>query len=234
MFQFNLSVVQVDRLVALLIPITLNNMLYCKHEQHLPKVLLTIRRLARMRPRMVWPRLLDRLEEGLVMTEAPLRYSRPLYALTHSIRSLVHMDFPLYIGVSEEHKVDYFDVEPDEHTAEDLDDTLPESDSGVAEQQQGQQEQANGDRLVDADSLNTVPRVNSSENDLMIDGLLPHIVETGTTVSETPEMERKVCVSYGGCVVMILYCSGVFALTLLYAGYLTEWGRVAGLTATQR
>ncbi|CAL8068838.1 unnamed protein product [Calicophoron daubneyi] len=94
--EFDLTVEQVDQLVNLLLPVTMDYMLFCKIDRSLIKVAKSIFLLARLRPRIVLPKLLNLLEDGLSRPEAPLRYTRPLYALVFCMPSFSFVRFPLY------------------------------------------------------------------------------------------------------------------------------------------
>ncbi|THD21416.1 Lysoplasmalogenase protein TMEM86A [Fasciola hepatica] len=94
--EFNLTVDQIDEVVQLILPIVLDHMLFFKYDRTVIKVARTIDFLARLRPRLVLPALLNRLEDGLVRVESPLRYTRPLYALCFCVSSLSFVRFGLY------------------------------------------------------------------------------------------------------------------------------------------
>ncbi|CAH8525294.1 unnamed protein product [Dicrocoelium dendriticum] len=94
--EFRLSVAQVDRLVHLLTNITVDYLLFCKIGRSLLSVLQTIDLLSQLRPRLVMPKLLACLEDGLSRPEAPLRYTRPLHALVLCVPSFSFVRFPLF------------------------------------------------------------------------------------------------------------------------------------------
>ncbi|KER31435.1 hypothetical protein T265_12982, partial [Opisthorchis viverrini] len=126
--EYNLSVSQVDQLVGLLVPITVDYMLFSNLDCHLLTILHSIDFLARMRPRAVMPKLLACLEDGLSRPEAPLRYSRPLSALILSVASFSHVRFPVFqhgsmgntdVESREAHQ-DAFAEQPEEHEEDEL------------------------------------------------------------------------------------------------------------------
>ncbi|GAA54623.1 proteasome activator complex subunit 4 [Clonorchis sinensis] len=126
--EYNLSVSQVDRLVDLLVPITVDYMLFSNLDCHLLTILHSIDFLARMRPRAVMPKLLASLEDGVSRPEAPLRYSRPLSALILSVASFSHVRFPVFqhgsmgnadVESREAHQ-DAFAEQPEEHEEDEL------------------------------------------------------------------------------------------------------------------
>ncbi|KAF5402435.1 Proteasome activator complex subunit 4 [Paragonimus heterotremus] len=97
--QFNLTVEQVNEMVSLLASVTMDYMLFCKLNRNLTTVVQTIDILARLRPRLVLPKLLACLEDGLSRPEAPLRYTRPLHALALCVASFSHVRFPVFSQV---------------------------------------------------------------------------------------------------------------------------------------
>lgn len=61
-----------------------------------------VRYLSDLRPRLVFPALIESIEEGFSTPQLPLRVTRPLKALSHSIKALftpnVVPDWGEYIG----------------------------------------------------------------------------------------------------------------------------------------
>lgn len=94
--EFSLTVAQVDRLVHLLTHITVDYLLFCKMGRDLVSVLQTIDFLSHLRPRILMPKLLACLEDGMSRPEAPLRYTRPLHALVLCVSSFSYVRFPLF------------------------------------------------------------------------------------------------------------------------------------------
>ncbi|KAF7232062.1 hypothetical protein EG68_11697 [Paragonimus skrjabini miyazakii] len=86
-------------MVSLLASVTMDYMLFCKLNRNLTTVVQTIDILARLRPRLVLPKLLACLEDGLSRPEAPLRYTRPLHALALCVASFSHVRFPVFSQV---------------------------------------------------------------------------------------------------------------------------------------
>ncbi|KAK4470525.1 hypothetical protein MN116_005625 [Schistosoma mekongi] len=94
--EFYLSVEQVDQIVNLFAPICLDYFLYSKFDIIVNMAVKIIPMLCKLRPSFVMPCLLNNLESGLSKPEMPLRFTRPLYALTYSIQSLIYVRFPMY------------------------------------------------------------------------------------------------------------------------------------------
>lgn len=137
---------QVDEFVHLILPIALDHMLFFKYDRTLFKVARTIDLLARLRPRLVLPALLARLEEGLVRVESPLRYTRPLYALCFCVPSLSFVRFGLFqrgYRVGGTRSSDGSDPEPEDS------ESGPESDSESDAQSDLADQEHVGDEMTD-------------------------------------------------------------------------------------
>lgn len=121
-------------------------MLFFKYDRTLFKVARTIDLLARLRPRLVLPALLARLEEGLVRVESPLRYTRPLYALCFCVPSLSFVRFGLFqrgYRVGGTRSSDGSDPEPEDS------ESGPESDSESDAQSDLADQEHVGDEMTD-------------------------------------------------------------------------------------
>ncbi|CAH8510865.1 unnamed protein product [Schistosoma turkestanicum] len=94
--EFYLSVEQVNQVVDLFTPICLDYFLYSKFDAVVNNTVKIISLLCKLRPSRVMPCLIDNLDAGLSKLEMPLRFTRPLQALTHSVQSLIYVRFPLY------------------------------------------------------------------------------------------------------------------------------------------
>ncbi|KAA3681979.1 proteasome activator subunit 4 [Paragonimus westermani] len=119
--QFNLTVEQVDEMVSVLASVTMDYMLFCKLNRNLTTVVQTVDILARLRPRLVLPKLLTCLEDGLSRPEAPLRYTRPLHALALCVASFSHVRFPVFSQVLAAGCNDFDLYGPDDDVTERLD-----------------------------------------------------------------------------------------------------------------
>ncbi|VDM16820.1 unnamed protein product [Hydatigera taeniaeformis] len=85
---------QVDDFVNILLPICLDANIYTNFTGNgLEEAMHSILSLAALRPRLLFPRLLENLEAGFLSPQLPLRISRPLMALANAIVFLTACDF---------------------------------------------------------------------------------------------------------------------------------------------
>ncbi|CAH8543398.1 unnamed protein product [Heterobilharzia americana] len=127
--EFYLSVEQIDQIVNLFTPICLKYLLYSKVDLIVNTAVKIISMLSKLRPSIVIPYLLNDLEYGLIKPEMPLRFTRPLYALSLSVQSLIYVRFPLYPrGCFSAY---HFDEEDSDRYDDDDDDIVVEDDMTI-------------------------------------------------------------------------------------------------------
>ncbi|CAH8563091.1 unnamed protein product [Schistosoma curassoni] len=149
--EFYLSVEQVDQIVDLFTPICLDYFLYSKSDAVVNTTVKIIPLLCKLRPCRVMPCLLNNLESGLTKLEMPLRFTRPLHALTYSIQSLIYVRFPLYPrGPSSSSSVYSVNEDPDK-LEDGIDDEYYDNDDIDAEVGDKEMKEGNEDEIVDDD-----------------------------------------------------------------------------------
>ncbi|VDP35421.1 unnamed protein product [Schistosoma margrebowiei] len=149
--EFYLSMEQVDQIVDLFSPICLNYFLYSKSDAVVNTTVKIIPLLCKLRPSRVMPCLLNNLESGLTKLEMPLRFTRPLHALTYSVQSLIYVRFPLYPrGPSSSSSVYSVNEDPDK-LEDGIDDEYYDNDDIDAEVGDKEMKEENEGEIVDDD-----------------------------------------------------------------------------------